>query len=526
MSTLKTKLSWESHQSRLLLRVGDRYVPAPVLVAALLLGDAGHGLSDDPSIDLLRLEQDLRRYARFLNEKVSEAAERVANGCRLLMLAHAATGRRGRRARRLARSYLAMAAELHTTQTAEQRRIGSWNSQVRQFVIDAGVPDGFLAEAAAGWRRRPDRPEFVSVFASVRDFVEANPDRADPAWWAYQSDIPGTRWGDLWRRDGDDDDPGIAPLPRSGPWRLAYLPQTGEIYACRPAGCRPEEVWLLCTGRHDGEQMTELLTELAKRMREPNSLILAASALRETEPGHASSDAIVVESSDQPQRNRSDVADQAARGDDSARRVLAAATRAGNDMATRGVRGVSAQLIVAMTLATATILWCAACGSKPTAVSASPPTEQSRTAVTSSAVSPGDVARQHAVASYVAMWQDFVSAASTSDWQSATLGRYATGVALSTLSRGLYADHYNGLISKGSPTHDVTVTSATPASEPIKVMVSDCSDSTKALKYRADDGRPANDGPGGRQQINATVQKQADGSWKVTDFGVQAVGTC
>ena len=32
--------------------------------------------------------------------------------------------------------------------------------------------------------------------------------------------------------------------------------------------------------------------------------------------------------------------------------------------------------------------------------------------------------------------------------------------------------------------------------------------------------------PGGRQLINAIVEKQADGSWKVSDFGVHDTGTC
>lgn len=172
----------------------------------------------------------------------------------------------------------------------------------------------------------------------------------------------------------------------------------------------------------------------------------------------------------------------------------------------------------------------AACGSG-TASSTSPGTTQqtvptTSAAVSTSAASPADAAKQQATTAYVGMWDDFVAAAATSDWQSPKLGQYATGLALSTLSRGLYADHYNGLVSKGSPTHNVTVTSVDPASDPTKVMVTDCSDSTKALKYRADNGQPANDGPGGRRQINATVQKQADLSWKVTDFGVQAVGTC
>jgi hypothetical protein len=195
-------------------------------------------------------------------------------------------------------------------------------------------------------------------------------------------------------------------------------------------------------------------------------------------------------------------------------------------MVNRVPPGVTAQSIVTMTLATSTVLCGAACGSNSTAAPTNPSATQSRTTVTSTVAPPAEFAVRLAVASYVAMWQDFVSAAATSDWQSPKLGRYATGVALSTLSRGLYADHYNGLISKGSPTHNVAVTSAGPASDPTKVVVADCSDSTKALKYHAGNDQPANDGPGGRRQINATVQKQADGSWKVTDFGVQAVGTC
>jgi hypothetical protein len=526
VSTLRNELSWEYHHSRLLLRVGDRHLLVPGLVTALLFGDAGHGLSDDPSIDLLRLERDLRHYGRFVDEEICETTQRVTHGCKFLMLAYAEGGRKGRRDRRLAREYLAAAAALHAAQTAEQHRIRSWKSQVRQFVIDAGVSGGFLAEAAAGWCRRSDRPEFVPVFATVRDFIEANPDRADPEWWAYRSHMPGTPWGGLWRRDGDDDDPGTAPLPRSGPWRLAYLPQTGEIYACRPAGRKPEEVWLLSTGQHDSAHVTGLLTELRRHIREPNSLILAASVLHETRSGPLSSDAARTPNPRQSRRDRSAVADPATTADDGTRRVMATGTRAGYDMATRDIRGLDAQLMMAMTLATATILWCAGCGSTSATVSATPSAEHSRTTVVPSVVSPAGVAGRRAIASYVAMWQAFVSAAATSDWQSPTLGHYATGVALSTLSRGLYADHYNGLVSKGRPTHDVTVTSAAPASDPAEVVVVDCSDSTDAVKYHLDDDRPAHDGPGGRQQINATVQKQSDGSWKVTDFGVQAVGTC
>ncbi|WP_435159196.1 hypothetical protein [Amycolatopsis sacchari] len=84
------------------------------------------------------------------------------------------------------------------------------------------------------------------------------------------------------------------------------------------------------------------------------------------------------------------------------------------------------------------------------------------------------------------MWQDFAEAGSTSDWQSSKLAQHATGLALTNLSRGLYADHYNGLVTKGEATHDARVMSAEPANKPTRVIVTDCSDSTNALKYRAD----------------------------------------
>jgi hypothetical protein len=124
------------------------------------------------------------------------------------------------------------------------------------------------------------------------------------------------------------------------------------------------------------------------------------------------------------------------------------------------------------------------------------------------------------------MWQDFAKAGTTSDWQSPALAQHATGIALSNMSRGLYADHYNGLVTQGTATHDPQTSSMVPPSDPNTVVVTDCSDSTHYLKYYGSSGKPANDGPGGRQLINATVQKQSDGTWKVSDFGVQAVGTC
>ncbi|HWO67481.1 MAG TPA: hypothetical protein VNO31_46355 [Umezawaea sp.] len=141
-------------------------------------------------------------------------------------------------------------------------------------------------------------------------------------------------------------------------------------------------------------------------------------------------------------------------------------------------------------------------------------------------MSVNDKAKNGALAAYRGMWQDFVEAGRTSDWQSSKLGQHATGIALTNLSRGLYADHYNGLVTKGEPVLNPSVSSTAPAPDPNKVIVADCGDSTNWLKYRADNGQLSDTEPGGRQMINAIVEKQADGSWKVSDFGVHDVGTC
>ncbi|MBC2906206.1 hypothetical protein [Streptomyces cupreus] len=63
----------------------------------------------------------------------------------------------------------------------------------------------------------------------------------------------------------------------------------------------------------------------------------------------------------------------------------------------------------------------------------------------------GDIARERAREACLGMWQDIADAAETPDWDSPQLGRYATGDALSTISRALYADHVNGLVSREEP---------------------------------------------------------------------------
>ncbi|MFD5696487.1 hypothetical protein [Streptomyces lasiicapitis] len=137
-----------------------------------------------------------------------------------------------------------------------------------------------------------------------------------------------------------------------------------------------------------------------------------------------------------------------------------------------------------------------------------------------------ETARKRATAAYLGMWREMAEAAMTSDWKSPQLARYATGEALKAITRGMYADHRNGLITKGMPENSPKVTELAPAANPARVVISDCGDSSEWLKYRKKSGELADDEPGGRQSITAEVKKQEGGGWKVTRFAVWEVGSC
>jgi hypothetical protein len=141
-----------------------------------------------------------------------------------------------------------------------------------------------------------------------------------------------------------------------------------------------------------------------------------------------------------------------------------------------------------------------------------------------SQVSPADSARQQATAAYTGMWKQMAKAGETADWQSPELANYATGDALGVINRSLYTDHLNGVVSKGAPTNNPQVSKMDPADNPTTITISDCSDSLNWLKYK--DGQLVNDTPGGRRSITAEVKKQQDGTWRVTRFAVEGVGSC
>lgn len=121
---------------------------------------------------------------------------------------------------------------------------------------------------------------------------------------------------------------------------------------------------------------------------------------------------------------------------------------------------------------------------------------------------------------------DMVRAARTSEWRAPYLPDHATGQALQTVTGSLYADHRNGVVTRGKPALDPTATSAQPPDEPTTVMIKDCGDSTNWLKYKKGTNQLADDEPGGRQSIKAEVKLQDDDVWRVTRFGVWKVGSC
>lgn len=141
--------------------------------------------------------------------------------------------------------------------------------------------------------------------------------------------------------------------------------------------------------------------------------------------------------------------------------------------------------------------------------------------------SPADAAKKQAKAAYLGMWDAMGQAGETSDWRSPELGRFATGNALTTITRSLYTDSFNRVVTQGRPKNSPQVVSVKSPAAPETVMLSDCGDSTGTSKIREGTGKPvASDEPGGRRSIVAEVKKQPDGAWRVQRFAVQGVGSC
>src|SRR5450756_2704134 len=74
--------------------------------------------------------------------------------------------------------------------------------------------------------------------------------------------------------------------------------------------------------------------------------------------------------------------------------------------------------------------------------------------------SPAQAGNQQALVrtAYLGMWQAYVAAARTADYQAPALDHYAAGGALSTLTHALYQEHQDGDVTLGQPVLHPAVT--------------------------------------------------------------------
>jgi hypothetical protein len=133
---------------------------------------------------------------------------------------------------------------------------------------------------------------------------------------------------------------------------------------------------------------------------------------------------------------------------------------------------------------------------------------------------------QQALDAYQGMWRAYQQAVEVPDPSSPELARYATGEALSTLTKGLQSLKDQGLKGTGEIRVNPTITGAAPTSRPTQIEITDCLDSSGSHLVRASAGPAYRDSPGGHRRVVATVTRQPDGSWKINSFAAQAVGTC
>ena len=163
-----------------------------------------------------------------------------------------------------------------------------------------------------------------------------------------------------------------------------------------------------------------------------------------------------------------------------------------------------------------------ACGSGSSAAAVPTTTGPARPSPTTTQA-PADIA-QKVIADYRGMWADLVSAARTSDYQSARLPQHASGDALNLLVQGLAKDQELGIVTRGKLVLQPHITSLTPAGNPTKATVTDCFDNTHWIEYKTSGGLEKN-APGGRRSTTADLVRMGR-TWKVTQLTIRATGTC
>ncbi|MGP3949620.1 hypothetical protein [Streptomyces sp. 7N604] len=150
--------------------------------------------------------------------------------------------------------------------------------------------------------------------------------------------------------------------------------------------------------------------------------------------------------------------------------------------------------------------------------------ESPRAAVSSTAADPKQGARDEAIATYRAMWDDLAVASHTANPEHPRLDDHAVDGALRLLRHGLDKTRQQKLVAKGAPKVNPEVEEASPTERPTSVKLIDCVDSTKWLQYKPN-GELSNDVPGGHGKAEATVTYR-EGRWVVTDLYMHESGTC
>ena len=145
----------------------------------------------------------------------------------------------------------------------------------------------------------------------------------------------------------------------------------------------------------------------------------------------------------------------------------------------------------------------------------------------SASSSPGD-SRVLARLAYLNMWQTFVNASRTADYQSPALARYAAGGALSLLTQALYTNYKDGIVTRGEPTFSPSVTITATSGGIQQADVTDCVNPSTSANYTKS-GKLISGQPHGSRKVIARLQQFSPvGSpeWKVTYLNVGLAGTC
>lgn len=131
-----------------------------------------------------------------------------------------------------------------------------------------------------------------------------------------------------------------------------------------------------------------------------------------------------------------------------------------------------------------------------------------------------------ALDAYRGMWKAYVAAIHIPDPAYPDLARFTQGDALKVFVNGLTSVQRDGLVGQGDVTLNPSVAVVNPNATPgPTVEITDCVDTSQSHLVKKD-GSPYQDAPGGRCSAKATVTRLTDGTWKVTSFGLQTVGSC